>query len=184
MARLSAIGDSGAMEAPSATLRFSTRRERNLWLLTASVVVAIYSTLGLASALALLALFAVIALVGLKGRAPTVFQAAIAVGVVAVYALVFLRMASPIERSHLFEYSLVAILIHEALLERSQAGRRVARPAVLAVGAAAILGIVDELIQLILPNRVFDPIDLAFNAFAAFMGVAVSGAIGRAVRPR
>ena len=200
MARLSAIGDSGAMEAPSATLRFSTRRERNLWLLTASVVVAIYSTLGLASALAeeltnrdmldnisalaLLALFAVVALVGLKGRAPTVFQAAIAVGVVAVYALVFLRMASPIERSHLFEYSLVAILIHEALLERSQAGRRVARPAVLAVGAAAILGIVDELIQLILPNRVFDPIDLAFNAFAAFMGVAVSGAIGRAVRPR
>ncbi|NND02374.1 MAG: VanZ family protein [Acidimicrobiia bacterium] len=179
---------------------FSTERERCLWLLTGAVVVAIYSTLGLAttmaeeltnrdmldniSALALLALFAVVALVGLKGRAPSVFRAAIAVGVVAVYALVFLRMASPIERSHLFEYSLVAILIHEALLERVRAGRHVTRPALLAIGAAASIGVVDELIQLVLPSRVFDPIDLGFNAFAAFMGVAVSSAVAWAVRPK
>jgi len=200
MVRMWIVRNSGRMEASAAASRFGTRRERNLWLLTAAVVAAIYSTLGLAttmaeeltnrdlldsiSAVALLALFAVVALVGLKGRAPTVFQAAIAIGVVAVYALVFLRMASPIERSHLFEYSLVAILIHEALLERSLAGRLVARPALLAIGAAAAIGVVDELIQLVLPNRVFDPIDLAFNAFAAFMGVAVSSAVGWAVRSR
>ena len=188
------------MEPSTASARFSSRRERNLWVLTAAVVVAIYSTLGLAttlaeeltnrelldniSAAAFLALFAVVAAVGFKGRAPSVFHAAIAIGVLAAYALVFLRMASPIERSHLFEYSIVAILIHEALLERGREGRKVVRPALVAVGAAGAVGVFDELIQLILPNRVFDPIDIGFNVLAASMGVAVSNAIAWGVRRR
>ncbi len=200
MARSPGDGNSAAMVASSSTTRFSTSRERNLWLLVAAVVVAIYSTLGLAktlaaeltnrnmldniSALALLVLFAVVALLGMKGRAPRTLPVAIAVGMVAVYALVFLRAASPIERSHLFEYSLLAILIHEALLERSSAGRTVVRPGLVAISAASLIGVVDEGIQLILPSRVFDPIDIGFNIFATFMGVAVSGAVAWAVRPR
>ncbi len=169
-------------------------------MLVAAVVVAIYSTLGLAttlsaelsnrdlldnvSAAAFLVLFGVVGLVGLRGRSRSALHAAIAVGVVAVYALVFLRMASPIERSHLFEYSLLAILIHEALLERSRAGQPVRRAGWLAVGSAATLGVLDELIQLVLPSRVFDPVDIGFNILAAFMGVAVSGAVAWAIRPR
>ncbi len=180
--------------------RFSTSRERRLWLLAGAVVVAIYSTLSLAttlaaeltnselldniSALALLILFAVILLVGLKGQAPSAARVAIAVGIVAVYALVFLRMASPIERSHLFEYSLLAILVHEALIERSNAGRKVARPGLLAVGAVSSIGVFDELIQLTIPSRVFDPIDIGFNVFAATMGVTLSAAVAWAVRRR
>ena len=191
---------SAAMDASSATARFTTDRERNLWLLAGAVVVAIYSTLGLArtlaaeltnremldgiSALALLTLFAVVLLAGLKGRVPSAFHAAIALGMLAVYALVFLRAASPIERSHMFEYSLLAILIYEALLERSSAGRNIVRPGLVAIGAASLAGVLDELIQLIIPSRVFDPIDIGFNVFAAFMGVAVSGAVALAVRPR
>ena len=54
----------------------------------------------------------------------------------------------------------------------------------IAVVLASAIGIVDELIQLIIPSRVFDPIDIGFNVFAAVMGVAVSSAIAWATRPR
>lgn len=191
-------GQSGRMSSAFSVL-FTSGRERNLWLLAAAVVVAIYSTLGLATALAeeltdrnlldnisalgFLILFGAVLLVGLGGRIPSAFTIAVAVGMVAVYALVFLRMASPIERSHLFEYSLLAILIREALAERSRT-RPVWRPAVVAVVAASLLGIVDELLQLAIPSRVFDPIDIGFNVFAAFMGVAVSASIAWTVRRR
>ena len=186
--------------SPSARIRFATRRERNLWLLSGVVVLAIYSTLGLAttlaeqltdrnlldniSALGFLILFGAVLLVGFRGRIPSAFTIAVALGMISVYALVFLRMASPIERSHLFEYSLLAILIHEALSERFGAGREVQRPGVIAVLLASAIGVVDELLQLAIPSRVFDPIDIGFNVFAAFMGVAVSGALAWAVRRR
>ena len=148
------------MDVVNASLRFRSGRERTLWLLVAAVVVAIYSTLGLATtlaaeftdrdmldnvaAVALLSLFGVVVLAGLKGRSPNALRIAIAVGVVAVYALVFLRAASPIERSHLFEYSLVAILIYHALVERRRNGRRVPFPAGVALVATLLLGWIDE----------------------------------------
>lgn len=200
MVSCAATGDSEAMDASQSMLQFANKRERNLWILAAAVVVAIYSTLGLATTLAeeltnrdlldgiaalgLLVLFGSILLVGFKRRVPAALNVAIAVGLTAVFALVFLRMASPIERSHLFEYSLLAILINEALVERSSAGSTVARPGVVAFVAASLIGIVDELLQLIIPSRVFDPIDIGFNILAAFMGVAVASAVGWAVRPR
>lgn len=195
-----ASGNSAVMNSAQSALRFATRRERNLWVLAGAVVVAIYATIGLATTLAeeltnrklldnvaalgLLVLFAAVLLVGVKGRIPWALNVAIAVGVTAVYGLVFLRMASPIERSHLFEYSLLAILINEALTERSHAGRTVARPGLVAFGLASFIGLIDEAIQAVIPSRVFDPIDIAFNVFAAFIGVAVTGAIGWAVRAR
>ena len=188
------------MDDQSITPRFTTRRERSLWLLAAAVVIAIYSTLGLAttlaeeltnrdlmdniSALGFLVVFAAVLLFGVRGRIPSAATIAIAGGVTAVFALVLLRMASPIERSHLIEYSLLAILMREALHERAGAGHPVQRPALLAVGLASLVGVLDELIQLIIPSRVFDPVDIGFNIFAATMGVAVSSAIGWVVRAR
>lgn len=199
MARWARSSESRGMRSQPSTL-FASSRERNLWLLAAAVVVAIYSTLGLATTLAeqltdrnlldnisavgFLVLFGAVFIVGLQGRLPSAFTVAVTIGVLAVYALVFLRMASPIERSHLFEYSLLAILIHEALSERSRAGREVQRPGVSAVVLASVIGVIDELLQLIIPSRVFDPIDIGFNVFAAFMGVAVSGAVAWALRRR
>ena len=176
---------------------FSSHRERRLWVWTLLVVAAIYATLGLATAWAgvlrdsgLLTVFFVGAMLligaavvtrGLQVR-PGGLEVAVALGVAAVYGLVFVRMALETERSHLIEYGVVALLIHEALTERASQGRRVPVPALLAFLAAVVVGAVDEGIQAFLPVRVFDPQDILFNALAAFMAIAGSVALAWARR--
>ena len=168
---------------------FSSRRERRLWAWTLAVVVAIYSTLGLARTLAgelrdrglisdltwlgLFLIAAAVAILGLKKR-PGIAEIGVAVGVAGAYLIAFLRIAMPEERSHLIEYTVVAILIHEALLERASQGRRVFAPAFFAILATANVGVFDECIQAFLPNRVFDPVDIGFNLLAAVMAVSAS----------
>lgn len=143
---------------------FSTRRERRLWLWTLAVVVAIYSTLGLARKLSdllgdtglgagffILGCLLVVATVvtqGLKTR-PSGTEIVVALGVLTSYLLVFVRMAIPTERSHMIEY-----------------------------------GVVDECIQAFLPNRVFDPTDMLFNTLAAVMAIVASAALAWARRRR
>jgi hypothetical protein len=78
----------------------------------------------------------------------------------------------------------VAILIHQALTERQRQGRRVPSPAALAFALTVLLGFFDELIQAILPNRVFDLIDVGFNALAGLMAILASLALARARRWR
>ena len=177
---------------------FSSVRERRLWAWTVAVVVAIYSTLGLAATLAgelrvrglidaffvlgFLLVLATILTQGLKTR-PSGAEIGVALGVVAAYLMVFVRMAIPVEeRTHLIEYGVVAVLIYEALTERASQGRRVPVPALLAVVAAVLIGVLDECIQGLLPNRVFDPRDILFNVLAAVMAVAASVALGWARR--
>ena len=101
----------------------------------------------------------------------------VALGVAAAYILVFVRMSIPTERSHLIEYGVVALFIHEALNERTSRGRRVPAPALLAVLATGLVGVLDECIQLLLPSRVFDPVDMLFNVLAAGMAVTASIAL-------
>ena len=173
---------------------FTSARERRLWLWTLAVLVAIYSTLGLARVLTrallesgllgasfplvsfLVAMFLVTATViahGLNAR-PGGVQLAVALGVTAAYLLVFLRMAGPEERSHLIEYGVVGVFIYEALAERASQGRRVPAVPVLAILATAAIGLLDECIQMFLPSRVFDPLDILFNLLAATMAVGAS----------
>ncbi len=104
-------------------------------------------------------------------RRPGRAEIAAGAGILIVYLLAWIRIgvATPEERTHLFEYSLVAALVHEALLERRENGRRVPVPALLALIIAILLGCLDEGIQSLLPNRVFDLIDIAFNSLAATM---------------
>ena len=104
-----------------------------------------------------------------------------ALGVAAVYLMVFARMGIP-ERSHLFEYSVLAVFIYEALLERANQGRRVPVPALLAFLATSLFGVFDECIQAILPSRVFELQDILFNVLAAVMAVLASVALGWARR--
>lgn len=169
---------------------FTSSRERRLWLWALIVVVAIYSTLGLAGALAevlgehpllpavffFLMLLTVAAIVGsgLKRR-PGRRDVWIALGVTAVYGMMVLRMGvSPAERTHLMEYSIVAVLIYQALKERSENGGRVRVPALLALVATVLVGWLDEGIQAVLPNRVYDNFDVFSNFVAATIGIVTS----------
>jgi len=173
---------------------FTSSRERRLWLWALIVVVAIYSTLGLAGKLAevlgehpllpavffFLMLLTVAAIVGsgLKRR-PGRRDVWIALGVTAVYGMMVLRMGvSPAERTHLMEYSVVAVLIYQALKERSENGGRVRVPALLALVATVLVGWLDEGIQAVLPNRVYDNFDVFSNFVAATIGIVTSVVVG------
>ncbi|MDH3733398.1 MAG: VanZ family protein [Gemmatimonadota bacterium] len=176
---------------------FTSRRERRLWFWALAVVVAIYSTLGLAGTLVsvlgdrtvgfgwfwgFIVLVAAIAWSGWTRR-PGRFELWVGVGVTAAYAMAFFRLGlGPAERTHLFEYGLVAVLIHQALLERRSNGRPVPVPGIIAIGVTVLLGWVDESIQWLLPNRVYDIVDVGFNALAALMSVTASSALARARR--
>lgn len=176
---------------------FTSQRERRLWLLALAVIVAIYSTLGLAGTLvqelrqhdllevSFIAgfLLAIVAIVGsaLKRR-PGRHEIWVTIGVVAVYGMILVRMGvDPVERTHLFEFGIVAVLIYEALIERRRS-RPVPAPAVLAVLVTTVLGWIDEGIQAFLPSRVYDLRDVGTNALAALMAVSASLAIGWARR--
>lgn len=177
---------------------FVSKRERRLWGWTLVIVVGIYSTLGLAAQLAstvgdsplfvvafvvgMLLVGATVLTEGLKTR-PGGIEIGVVLGIVAVYLMVFLRMALP-ERSHLIEYGVVAVFVYEALTERVNHGRRVRAPALLAVLITSLLGVLDESIQAILPSRVFDPQDILFNVLAAVMAVGASVVLGWARRLR
>lgn len=187
------------MAAVTVETWFASARERRLWAATAAIVVAIYSTLGLARTLAgalrsrglldlgfgiavVLVVAAVVAL-GLQSRSGGV-EIGVAAGIAAAYLLVFVRMGIAEERTHLIEYGVLAAFLHAALSERSRRGRPVPRPALLAVAAASLLGVVDEAIQAVLPSRVFDPIDIGFNVLASVMAVTAAVALGWARRRR
>jgi hypothetical protein len=168
-------------------LDFTSDRERRLWLWTLVVVVAIFSTLGLARTLAgvlrensllgwafglgMLLVGAAVFTQRVKTR-PSWSELGVWLGVAAAYLMVAVRMANPAERTQLIEYGVVAVLIHEALSERRRHGRPVPAPTLLAFGATALLGLLDECVQALLPSRVFDLRDIVFNPLAAFMAVA------------
>lgn len=157
------------------------------------MVLAIYLTLGLAGRLAetlsatglsvagfvlglLLAITAVVTM-GLKLRVGGI-EVGIALGVGTVYFMVPQRLTVA-ERTHLFEYGILALLVYQALHERAANGRHVPVPELLAVVAAALVGAIDEGIQALLPNRTFDPRDTGFNALGAAMAVLAVAALTR-----
>ena len=96
-----------------------------------------------------------------------------AIGIAAVYGMILVRAGSE-ERSHLFEYGLVAVLIHEALSERFRLHPSILRPAIVAIAITALVGLLDESIQALIPNRGYQIADVGFNALAGFMAVAAS----------
>ena len=174
---------------------FVSRRERRLWLWTLIAVATIYFTLGLTRRVAwalrdndlltitfvagMVLVAATVAAHAVRRRAG---QAEIIVwfGIAAVYVMLFARIGLVEERTHLIEYGVVAVFVFEALSERFGSNPR--RAAVLAVVVTSLIGWLDEGIQAILPNRVYDIRDVGFNAGAAVVAVLASLAIGWAER--
>ena len=181
------------MAAPTPLFTFT--RERRLWLWSLAVVAAIYSTLGLAGSLAarlrennlMTAAFFVLMILtvativgsGLRRR-PGRRELWVGLGLTAVYGMAVLRMGvGPEERTHLFEYGVVAVLIYQALRERARGGAGVRAPALSALVVATLLGWLDEGIQALLPNRVYDNFDVLSNGIAALIGIVGSVVVGR-----
>jgi VanZ family protein len=176
---------------------FTSDRERRLWLWTLIVLVAIYSTMGSARAVVeglrergllefsvsvVLLLVGVVVAVQWLRRRPRWREISVAFTVTTAYLMALVRIPHPEERTHLIEYGLVALLIHKVLLERRSHARSVPAPAVLAVAATAVLGLLDEGVQALLPSRVFDLRDIGFNAFAGLMAISASVALAWARR--
>lgn len=165
-------------------LRFSSTREKWLWISLGFVQVAIYATLGYAPIVAealreqsrlrdnmffwLFVSMVIVAVLFIRSR-PGRAEIAVGVGVLIIFVTAWLRIGTLEERTHLFEYGLVAALVHEALLERWGNGRLQPNPTLLALLISFFLGFLDEIIQAILPNRVFDIRDIFFNTVAAVM---------------
>ena len=175
---------------------FSSKRERRLWFALLIVLGAIYATLGQAPAVvaamgeqilnsgganlvfAIIVILVVVPVFFIDKRLSRA-ESAVGFGILTVYLLAWLRLGSWEERTHLFEYALVAALAHEALLERRDNGRPVPAPALLALIISISLGWLDEGIQSMLPNRVFDLIDVAFNSIAATMIIGARWVVAR-----
>ena len=169
---------------------FTTSREIRLWFYVILVIVAIITTLIYGGAMAstmdqeqqgalffftMIAIAATILLHGFITR-PGKAEITIWLGLTAVYIMLFARLGFA-ERSHLFEYSVLAICIHKALIERVQNGKNIPKPGLITFLAAFVIGGLDELIQLFLPNRVFDIVDILFNGFVAFFAIGSSSVI-------
>lgn len=90
-----------------------------------------------------------------------------------LFSMFLLRLGLP-ERSHLIEYSILAVLIHEALLERQKKVDPRWKTALMAMALTSALGIIDETLQLMVPDRFFDINDIFFNSFAAIFAVGSS----------
>lgn len=98
------------------------------------------------------------------------FEIVIILGLFSVFMLLFLRLSLP-ERSHLIEYSILSIFIHNALKERFRTKKSILIPAAFAFLFTVIIGAIDEFIQLFVPYRYFDWIDVLFNSIVAFMAI-------------
>lgn len=172
---------------------FTSKRERRLWMWVLVVIVSIYATIGLVGSLVgfirdneLLNAFFFIGmfLVGmtlltqaLKVK-PKGVDVAVGFGLAATYIILFARTGVPNSHSHMIEYSVVAIFIYEALKERNNNGSFVPMSGLIAIGITTLIGIIDECIQFLVPNRVFDPLDMLFNFLAATGVVLVSAILG------
>ena len=170
---------------------FKTSREKRLWIYVLMVLVAIFSTLvlgrpllrilgnqnvqGAVFVLAMILVGVVIIIYGLKFR-PKRTELEIWLGLAAVYLLFFLRLGLP-ERSHLIEYSVLAIFVYAALIERSGKEKQTLRPALYAFAITFAIGALDEFVQIWIPDRVFDANDILFNGLAVFMAIGTSAVL-------
>lgn len=179
---------------------FTSKRERKLWIWLLVVVLAIFTTIGLSGTIAYpvdprllnhiffwVFISMVAALFGFAIQKKfSRMELWMLVAIVAVYIMVFLRMGTnAAERTHIFEYSVVSLIMYLILKERETHGKRIGSPALLAILITALIGFLDETIQFFFPKRVFDMIDVGFNAFAGLLGVSAKVSldwIGRKIR--
>lgn len=101
---------------------------------------------------------------------PKIIQLILVLAIITVYILFFLRLGLP-ERTHLIEYGLLSLSIHQALSERQNQGKKVPYLNIWTIIVSCSIGVIDEVLQLLFPNRVFDFNDILFNCIAVFIAI-------------
>ena len=89
-------------------------------------------------------------------------------------------MEVPQERLQLVEYGALALLVRAAVAESVAVralGERVTSVDIWALGAVTLIGWLDEAVQGVLPNRMYDLRDVARNALAAGLALAAATAV-------
>jgi hypothetical protein len=164
---------------------FTSKKEKILWFSAIFVVVIIYSTLFIGQPLAkyfesqniqavyfiigMIMVGMVISIHAIFGKATKIEIAAL-IGIITIYFMLFLRLGLA-ERSHLIEYSILAIIIHKALITRKENLKLKQSAAVLGVVLTLLISILDEALQLFIPSRVFDYYDIIFNAIVIITAI-------------
>ena len=97
---------------------------------------------------------------------------ALLLGVSAVYGMLLFRLGAP-ERTHLIEYSVLAIFFRMAFLEYRKR-RELKFPNLYAWVSAVTIGVLDEVMQIIVPHRTFDVEDIFFNVMAVTMAIVAA----------
>lgn len=117
---------------------------------------------------AVLALWAFYVSTRLKTR--RLLRLALLAPLLATYGYALSKLPYPQERLHFVEYGFLAFFLYRTL--HLMASRWASVRATVAIGF--VVGMVDEVVQYFLPNRVFDPRDLAANAAAVLLGVGIT----------
>jgi VanZ family protein len=86
------------------------------------------------------------------------------------YWLLRYQCRFPAERLHLFEYGLLAYLLHGAIRFDFPEMKAYA----LGFSVSSLFGLLDEVIQYFLPNRVFELRDVATNVIASALGLIIT----------
>lgn len=170
---------------------FHSKKEKHLWFLALLVVAVIFSSLFLGipllellsnqnvqAALFIAGMLLTTVLIVYDGAGNKVNNQLYGVylGLAAVYLMLFLRLGLA-ERSHLIEYSVLSIFVFRALTERYKNRSKPLKPALLAILITCAIGCIDEVLQLYIPDRVFDYQDIVFNCLAAISAVMASVSI-------
>ncbi|NNE57448.1 MAG: VanZ family protein [Hellea sp.] len=169
----------------------TSARESQLWMATALVVGGIFATLFLdrpfleqlgnknvqaAFFLGGMGLIGLAIMLYAMFSNPGKTNLIILLGIATIYMMLFLRLGLT-ERGHMIEYSVMALCVHEILFERARNGKAL-RPILLwAFAISFLIGCIDESLQLFIPDRVFDPVDIVFNAMVIFMALAARGTV-------
>ncbi|MCK4881526.1 MAG: VanZ family protein [Candidatus Omnitrophica bacterium] len=95
--------------------------------------------------------------------------------VIAVYSLGMTWLSIPEERLHFVEYGVLAFLIYRALILDLRAGQSF----LAAFAITSLIGLGDEGIQYLLPNRYYQFKDVCLNSASAALGLALTYVIGR-----
>ncbi len=105
--------------------------------------------------------------VGPHKRGPALFMVAVGMMTIVLLLLTVFKNATPAGKLHVVEYAVLAYLVLNSLDVRRFGDRAF----VVAVVGLLAIGVVDECVQYLLPNRYFDLMDIAGNWVATVLGV-------------